>query len=198
VTTLNLRLPMWLLFSALALAPMTAYAQANNHKPITQSEVKNFDAYLDQHQDVRADLAKNPKLIDDPGYLNKHAHLKTFLEHHPNTRQELRENPGAFMQRENGYERNEDRSAAAGNNDITQSELRNWDEYLDKHSDVQKDLSKNPNLIDDPAYLNKHPHLKTFLEHHPNTRQELKENPKAVMNREHRYEKAENKKPKGK
>jgi hypothetical protein len=48
-------------------------------------------------------------------------------------------------------------------------------------------------LVNDPAYLNKHPHLKDFLEDHPNTREELKKNPKAFMNRERRFEKGENK-----
>ena len=169
-------------------APSVARAQAKDND-ITKSELRNFDGYLDKHQDVRADLERNPKLIDDPAYLSKHPHLKAFLEQHPNTREELRENPNFFMHRENAFEKNEDK------NDATKSELRNWDEYLDKHPDVQRDLAKNPNLIDDPAYLNKHPHLKDFLEDHPNTRKELKENPKAFMHREQRYEKAENKKP---
>lgn len=176
------------LLGAFAL-PTTVRAQAKDND-ITTSELRNFDDYLDKHQDVRAGLQRNPRLIDDPAYLNKHPHLKAFLEHHPNTREELRENPNFFMHRENAFERNEE------SKDITKSELRNWDDYLDKHRDVQRDLAKNPNLIDDPAYLNKHPHLKEFLEHHPNTREELKENPKAFMHREQRYEKAENKKPK--
>jgi hypothetical protein len=67
---------------------------------------------------------------------------------------------------------------------------------LDKHPDVQRDLSKNPKLMDDPAYLNKHPHLKEFLEKHPNTREQLAENPQAFTHRENRYEKGENKKAK--
>ena len=86
--------------------------------------------------------------------------------------------------------------AQAKDNDITRSELRNFDNYLDKHPDVRADLERNPKLIDDPGYLKKHPHLKDFLEHHPNTREELRENPQAFMHRENRYDKAENKKEK--
>jgi|SRR5437660_4543639 len=183
-----------LLAGALALGiPGVAFAQQRGDKDITQSELRNFDAYLDQHPDVRSDLAKDPTLIDNPAYLNKHPHLKEFLEQHPNTRRELKENPRAFMQREKGFEKGE-AGEASHKTDITQSELRNWDEYLDRHSDVRADLSKNPNLIDDPKYLNDHPHLKEFLEKHPNTREELKENPKLFMNRERQYEKTEDKK----
>ena len=183
-----------LLAGALALGiPGVAFAQQRGDKDITQSELRNFDAYLDQHPDVRSDLAKDPTLIDNPAYLNKLPHLKEFLEQHPNTRRELKENPRAFMQREKGFEKGE-AGEASHKTDITQSELRNWDEYLDRHSDVRADLSKNPNLIDDPKYLNDHPHLKEFLEKHPNTREELKENPKLFMNRERQYEKTEDKK----
>ena len=181
---------MWfVLVAALTCLPIPGNAQVKDNDT-TRSELRNFDSYLDKHQDVRADLEKNPNLINDPAYVNRHPHLKAFLEHHPNTREELKENPSAFMHRENAFEKSEGGEARRGS-DITQAELRNWDDYLDKHKDVQRDLSKNPNLINDPAYVNKHPHLKDFLEDHPNTREELKENPKAFMNREKRYEKAE-------
>lgn len=178
------------LLVATSAVPRVTAAQAKDND-VTKTELRNFDAYLDKHQDVRRDLEQNPKMIDDPAYLNKHAHLKAFLEQHPNTRQELRENPNFFVRRENAYEKNQE------NKDITKSELRNWDDYLDKHPDVQRDLSKNPKLIEDSAYLNKHPELKEFLDKHPNTREQLAENPQAFTHREKRYEKAaENKKPK--
>ena len=105
-----------LLLSAALLAgtfapPTVARAQAKDNKDndVTKSELRNFDAYLDRHHDVRADLERNPKLIDDPAYVNKHPHLKAFLERHPNTREELRENPQAFMHRENQYDKAENK-----------------------------------------------------------------------------------------
>ena len=180
--------------------PVLASAQTK-HSDVTRSELSSFDSYLDKHHDVRDDLNKNPNLINDQSYLAKHPHLQEFLEQHPNLRQELKENPSAFMQRENSFEKNEgagERTAGTdrgANSDITQSELRNWDEYIDKHKDVQADLSKNPSLVDDPKYLSSHPHLREFLEKHPNTREELKENPQKFLNREKQYENNENKKP---
>lgn len=170
----TMALAMMLGVSAVTFAQQTA----------TRSEMRNFDQYLDKHQDVRNDLAKNPNLVDDPSYLAKHPHLKAFLEQHPNTRAELKQNPGAFMKSENAYEKSENQGGAG----ISQAELRNWDGYIDKHKDVQADLSKNPNLIDDPAYLAKHPHLKAFLEQHPNTREQLKAHPEQFLSREKSYE----------
>ena len=178
----------WMLALAVMLGVSAiAFAQQPGDKDVTRSEMRNFDQYLDKHQDVRNDLTKNPNLINDPSYLAKHPHLKAFLEQHPNTREELKENPSAFMKSEGVYEKSEN----AGQAGITQSELRNWDAYLDKHPDVRNDLSKNPGLIDDPNYLAKHPHLKQFLEQHPNTRAQLKAHPEAFMNREKTYEKNE-------
>ena len=168
------------------------HAQAK-HDDITRNELSSFDAYLDKHHDVRDDLNRNPNLINDQSYLAKHPHLREFLEQHPNVREELKENPSAFVHRENSFEKTEG-AGGQPRSDITQSELRNWDEYIDKHKDVQADLSKNPNLIDDPKYLSSHPHLREFLEKHPNTREELKENPQKFLNREKQYEKNENKK----
>ena len=57
---------------------------------------------------MRADLTKNPSLIDDPSYLNNHPHLKEFLEQHPNTRAQLKQHPKMFMNREQRYEKSED------------------------------------------------------------------------------------------
>src|SRR5919201_6491093 len=187
-----LRLATWIMTGALAIClPAIAGGQQSRENVINRGELQIFDQWLDKHHDVRSDLSKNPNLINDPAYLNKHPHLKTYLAQHPKTQEELKENPGAFMQRERSYEQNEEKSGRPQKNEISQSELRNWDAYLDKHQDVRADLSKNPNLIDDPAYLGKHPHLRDFLEHHPNTREGLKENPKLFMNRERQYEKIE-------
>ena len=97
----TLLVALWIMLGVSAVA----FAQQPADKDITHSEMRNFDQYLDKHQDVRNDLAKNPNLINDPNYLAKHPHLKAFLEQHPNTREELKENPTAFMKSENTYEK---------------------------------------------------------------------------------------------
>lgn len=79
------------------------------------------------------------------------------------------------------------------NNDISRGELASFDQFLDNHPKVGKDLSRNPRLIDNPAYLSEHPGLKDYLEDHPRVREEIKENPGAFMNRERRFERPEGK-----
>jgi hypothetical protein len=166
--------------------------EASENSAAPQGAIEIFDHWLDTHSDVRADLYNNPNLINDPVYLRDHPNLKAYLDQHPITKQQLSANPSAFMQAEKAHESSE--NPGAPKDDITKSELRNWNDYLDKHEDVRDDLTKNPNLIDDPAYLQKRPHLREFLEDHPNTRRELKENPKLFMSREQDYDKHEDKK----
>src|SRR5205807_9839341 len=43
---------------------------------ITQTEIRNFDRFLDAHPQIRADLQKNPVLVNGSGYLQQHTDLK--------------------------------------------------------------------------------------------------------------------------
>ncbi len=170
----------------------SAPAVAQNPNPdISRGELRAFDGYLDSHPEIAAQLRRDPSLINDKNYLKANPSLREFLEDHPNTRQELKETPNYFMARERRFDRNE-----RGDNDITRTELRNFDNYLDKHPEVANELERSPRLVDDPNYLRAHPGLKEWLDHHPNSREELRENPKAFMARERGYEKQEAKKDK--
>ncbi len=84
----------------------------------------------------------------------------------------------------------EEKRERAGN-DITQQELKNFDQFLDSHLEVRKDLMRNPSLVDDQTYLSSHSGLREFLQAHPGVRQELKENPQAFIDREKQYERSE-------
>ncbi len=163
-----------------------AFAQ-NPNPDITRTELRNFDGFLDSHPDISRDLRQDPRLIDDKAYVNGHPQLREFLVHHPNTREELRETPNYFMARERAFDGRE------SDNDITRTEVRNFDEYLDRHPNQAREIKNNPRLVDDPQFLTKHPELKEWLDHHPNTRRELREHPNAFMARERGFEKKENK-----
>jgi hypothetical protein len=76
------------------------------------------------------------------------------------------------------------------NPDITRRELQNFDNFLDTHPAVDKELTKNPRLIEDPAYISAHPELKTFLADHPGVREEMKETPRFFMHREEQFDKS--------
>src|SRR5207245_2288938 len=54
---------------------MNAVAQKKNESHITETELQNFDQFLDSHPQIASDLKKNPSLIDDQNYLNSHPQL---------------------------------------------------------------------------------------------------------------------------
>jgi S1-C subfamily serine protease len=47
------------------------------------SDLKDFDKFLDAHPDILPDLKRDPTLIIDPNYLAAHPDLKRFLTAHP-------------------------------------------------------------------------------------------------------------------
>ena len=105
-----LHFAMWAMMAAAVVAtPIAASAQQNRNTDITQTELSNFDRFLDNHPQIRADLQKNPALVNDSGYLQQHTDLKDFLQSHAGVREELRENPSAFMRAERGHESGENR-----------------------------------------------------------------------------------------
>jgi hypothetical protein len=96
------------LASALACLLGSATASAQNND-INRTELRNFDQFLDSHPQIKAELHRNPSLVNNREYVEKHSELRAFLDSHPSVREELRENPGVFMRREAGYETAENR-----------------------------------------------------------------------------------------
>ena len=70
---------------------------SGNHR---RAELAHFDWFLDSHPDIRNDLMRRPELADNDSYLDRHLELRHFLRDHPEVRQQLRDNPQAFMDRE--------------------------------------------------------------------------------------------------
>ena len=78
-----------------------------------------------------------------------------------------------------------------GVNAITDDDLRKMDDFLDKHQDIARALRRNPNLINDAAWVNDHAKLGNWLEKHPKIRDEIKANPKTFMRKEVAWDREE-------
>jgi hypothetical protein len=50
-----------------------------------------------------------------------------------------------------------------GDNDTTRRELAEMDRFLDGHPEVAEQLRKDPSLINNQDFLEKHPELREFL-----------------------------------
>lgn len=67
--------------------------------------------------------------------------------------------------------------SAASNPDVNQQQLAIWGDFADAHPNVASALAYKPLLINDPAYLRKHPELSDFFASHPEIKEAMAENP---------------------
>jgi hypothetical protein len=158
-----------------------------NDHDTTRGELARFDQFLDSHREIAEQLRKDPSLVNNPQFESSHPALHAYLQDHPQIREELKENPNAFMRQEDRYDRHE-----GGRNDITRGELARFDQFLDSHREVAEQLRKDPSLVNNGEFTKNHPALYAYLQDHPEIREEIKENPNAFMRQEDRYDRQEN------
>jgi hypothetical protein len=151
-----------------------------------------FHDFLESHPRIRADLEKNPNLVNNPGYVEDHPAFNQFYRNHPEVRGELKENAPDFMRREEWafkhpaqYQRSESHWKAGVRE---QREDQNMDKYLDSHPNAARKLEQNPGLANNPAFLKNHPGCAHFEETHPGVEQQMRNHPRKFMNGEENYE----------
>jgi len=79
-----------------------------------------------------------------------------------------------------------DRSVSANERSVSiaprgQDSHGQFGEFLGSHSNISKDLSKNPSLVNNHDYVQKHPELQAYLNNHPDVRDQLMQNPQDFM-----------------
>ncbi len=155
---------------------------------ITRGELTNMDRFLDSHPEIAEQLRKNPALADNEEFVESHPALQQFLANHPGVREEMRENPNAFMNREQRFDQREDMRP---DRDVTRGELANMDRFMDSHPEIAEQLRKDPSLVDNKEFVKNHPALQEFLANHPGVSEEYKENPNGFMRQEERFDRRE-------
>lgn len=159
----------------------------NSDRDITRGELGNMDRFMDSHPEIAEQLRKNPALVDNKEFVANHPALQEFLASHPGVREEMKENPNAFMNREERFDQRADRR----DRDVTRGELANMDHFMDSHPEIAEQLRKKPSLVDNKEFVEGHPALREFLANHPGVREEYEENPTAFMRQEQRFDRAE-------
>jgi phage-related protein len=166
--------------------------RAQEAQSTSRSDISTFDVFLDAHADIDAQLRDNPSLLTNAEFLESHPQLETFLNEHPSVQTQLKENPSYFMEREKRFDARENRRAANPNPDLNRQEVVTMDQFLDKNPGIERELWRNPSLVNNAEYLAAHPQLQAFLSQHPNVKEEIAENPRYFMQRENRFEAQEN------
>src|SRR5215469_4345805 len=82
-------------------------------------------------------------------------------------------------------------TSPASTDDLTQRQLTVFDQFLDNHPELAEQLHKNPSLVNNEDFVENHPALQDFLAQHPDVREDLTENPNAIMQQESRFDRRE-------
>jgi dsDNA-binding SOS-regulon protein len=144
---------------------------------ITRGELARMDQFLDKHPEIAEQLKKDPKLIDDQKWVANHPELQKFMKEHPEVRQQFDEHPYAFMRDENRYDRWEDRR----DEDTGRGQLSSFHNFLEGHSTIAADISKNPTLATNDEYLQNHTELQAYLQANPEVKEQLNQNPQSFI-----------------
>src|SRR5215469_18010857 len=75
--------------------------------------------------------------------------------------------------------------------DLTRQQLAGFDQFLDNHPDLATQIRNNPSLVNSEEFVEAHPDLQQYLHQHPEVREDLNQNPNAVMHQEQRFERRE-------
>ena len=158
---------------------------AQNNAP--RSEVAQFDQFLDSHPEIAEQLRKNPALANDREFVRDHPALAAYLQNNPGIRDQLRQDPNAFMRDENRFDRAED---VRGQN-VSRRDLADFDRFLDNHREIAEQVRRNPSLVDNREFVDNHTALQTYLRDNPGVREQLRQDPNAFMRDENRFDRAE-------
>ena len=142
-----------------------------------REEMANFDRFLDSHRETAEQLRKNPSLVDNGEFVKNHPALQTYLEDHPGVREQLKQDPNAFMQKEARYYRPNDMNHDMGRDEVH----RHFGEFLGGHPEISQQLTKDPSLVANQKYLENHPELQEYLNAHPEARQAVVANPQSFV-----------------
>jgi len=162
-------------------------------RDVTRGELASMDRFMDGHPEIAEQLRKNPALVDNKEFVENHPALQQYLAEHPGVREEYKENPNAFMNQEQRFDRREDQSRDRDfrDRDVTRGELAGMDRFMDSHPEIGEQLRKNPDLVNNKEFVENHPALQQYLTDHPGVREEFKENPNAFISQEQRFDRRE-------
>jgi hypothetical protein len=120
--------------------------------------LREFDRFLDHHPLLEDRLRLDPKLTTDNSFMKENPELGIFLKANPNIAEGLTIYPRYYINRA---------LLRQANAPVPFRELAPFKELFQQHPDLEKELTKNPELIRDPAFLDSHAALRDFLVQHP-------------------------------
>lgn len=196
----------YLAFAALAAflafagaAPFAANAQASEsqwYNGFDSQDVRSFSQFLSNHPWIANKLWEKPSRANSKDFQEDNKELRYYLKDHPRVGEALRENARGFLSQVRDFQGNRnyrgDTTYSNGNyeynNGVNRAEMARFNQFLDDHSKIARDLYKNPSLVNNSDYVQDHKELRDFLRSHPDVWNALRDNPRAFMNGNRGYD----------
>src|SRR5260370_35845046 len=125
----------------------------------TRGQLAHFDQFMDSHREIAEQLRKDPSLVNNREFVEKHPALQTYLQEHPGIREEIKENPNAFMRQENRFDRQEDRRQEDRSSHTTRGRVAGCDQVMSGEHEMTYQLRKDGQPVNDKEVAEKHPAL---------------------------------------
>lgn len=164
-----------------------------------RQDLRSFSDFLTNHPWIANQLWQKPSRANSKDFQEDNKELKYYLKDHPRVREELREDARGVMSRMRDFQGNRgyrgdrddyyrgDRDDHNGDNGYgysgaSRAEVARFNQFLDDHSKIARDLHKNPSLVNNSDYVEDHKPLRDFLRANPAVWNALRDNPRAFMN----------------
>jgi GrpB-like predicted nucleotidyltransferase (UPF0157 family) len=151
-----------------------------DYRGATPAQLQDFNRFADTHPEIAEQVRRNPSLLTDQRFVDDHPALRDYLQNHPEVRDDIDQNPNAFMREDQNFDRRGD--------DITRGQLDDYNRFADAHPEIAEQLRKDPNLLRDQQYVGNHPALQDYLRDHPEIRDEMVQNPAAFERRDENFD----------
>jgi hypothetical protein len=142
-------------------------------------DLAQFNQFLENHREIAEQLRKDPSLADNQDFLHSHPPLETFLRDDPGVRDQLRRDPNAFMRQEDQFEHAHNQNW--GGRDPLHQHMADFQGFLGGHSDIARDVWRDPSVVENREWVQNHPELDEYLNAHPDVRTDLMANPQSFV-----------------
>jgi hypothetical protein len=145
-----------------------------------QRNYADLDRFLDGHREIAEQVRKDPALVNNQTFVKNHPALQAYLQNNPEVRERLSEDPKGFIY--HAEAENPD-----SNRDPMHDHMAEFGGFLRNHSDVQKEIVRDPNVVKDHDFVQNHGELDAYLSAHPDVRSELMADPQGFVHGAQQY-----------
>src|SRR2546426_6952502 len=151
--------------------------------PLSERALRSFDTFLDSHWETADELYRDPELVNNDRFLRGHSDLRDWLDNHQDAAQAIQADPRGAIWHERTAGRGEEERRPASTQ-ISERDLRSFEDYLNAHDETAQELYRNPDLINDRQFVREHRALHDWLEDHQEAAATIQANPQKFLWRE--------------